>query len=346
MSTDPFSHPWLSGLFKAPDIEPLWSTKAQIDHLIEFEIAWTQGLATIGHISESEAKAALLMLAKWKPDYEKLKSATALDGVVIPELVQQITKDLVAPQAVHTGATSQDVIDSALALTLREISAKIISNLSSITTSLIELSQTHGRKKIMGKTRMQDALLISVSHKIQTWIDPLIELGCEGKAHKLPIQIGGAVGDNQALKEQSEKMTLFVSDKLNLPAQSASWHTNRNKVVSFAGWITRISGILGKMGQDICLMAQNDTELILRSGGRSSVMAHKQNPVLGELIITLARFNAGQVGLINQCMIHEQERSGSAWMLEWMVLPQMTMVTDCSMHTTGKLLKQIESIGR
>ena len=86
-------------------------------------------------------------------------------------------------------------------------------------------------------------------------------------------------------------------------------------------------------------------EITLKGGGGSSAMPHKQNPVLAELLVTLARFTAGQNGIMGQALIHEQERSGTAWALEWMVLPQMTMATGCATHSALKLLDSITGIG-
>lgn len=100
------------------------------------------------------------------------------------------------------------------------------------------------------------------------------------------------------------------------------------------------------MGQDILLMSQQGIdEISLRSGGSSSAMQHKKNPVLAELLVTLARFNAVQVGGMHHAMIHEQERSGSAWMLEWMILPQMAMATGRALSAAIEVCQSIESMG-
>ena len=85
--------------------------------------------------------------------------------------------------------------------------------------------------------------------------------------------------------------------------------------------LSQISGSLGKIGQDICLLAQAGDEIALEGGGKSSAMPHKQNPVLAELLVTLARYNATQISGMHHALIHEQERSGAAWTLEWMILP-------------------------
>ena len=86
-------------------------------------------------------------------------------------------------------------------------------------------------------------------------------------------------------------------------------------------------------------------ELQLAAGGRSSAMPHKNNPILAELLVTLARFNATQVGAMHQALVHEQERSGAAWALEWMVLPQMAEVCMRSLAAAQELLANIESLG-
>ena len=89
-----------------------------------------------------------------------------------------------------------------------------------------------------------------------------------------------------------------------------------------------LSGTLGKIGQDIALMAQNEVgEVRLATGGGSSAMPHKSNPVPAEVLVTLARFNAGLLGTLHQALVHENERSGAAWTLEWLVLPQMAVAT-------------------
>ena len=94
-------------------------------------------------------------------------------------------------------------------------------------------------------------------------------------------------------------------------------------------------------------MAQQGIEEIgLSGGGGSSAMPHKSNPVLAELLVTLARFNAGQVAQLHHAMVHEQERSGAAWALEWMVLPQMQITTGRGLLTAQTMLNQIERIGR
>ena len=93
-------------------------------------------------------------------------------------------------------------------------------------------------------------------------------------------------------------------------------------------------------------MAQQGIEDVnLDGGGGSSAMPHKQNPVLAELLVSNARFNATQLSGMHHALIHEQERSGAAWVLEWMILPQMAQATARSLAVALEISTQITRVG-
>jgi 3-carboxy-cis,cis-muconate cycloisomerase len=99
------------------------------------------------------------------------------------------------------------------------------------------------------------------------------------------------------------------------------------------------------MGQDIALMAQSEVgEIRLASGGGSSAMPHKHNPIGAEILVTLARFNATLVSGMHHALVHENERSGAAWTLEWMLLPQMAVATASALRTASELLDGLEFV--
>ena len=129
-----------------------------------------------------------------------------------------------------------------------------------------------------------------------------------------------------------------MAERLGL-SLAPPWHSQRDAIVEFGSWLALVAGSLGKMGQDVALMTQNAVGTArLGGGGTSSAMAHKQNPVPAELLVTLARFAAGLAGTLAGALVHENERSGSAWTLEWLVLPQMAVAAGAALRTALTLV--------
>ena len=286
------------------------------------------------------------------PDLDAIETASPVDGLAVPEFVRQLKAHIgteLTP-AVHVGGTSQDLIDTAMVLTLKEINALFATRLERVIAALEQLIKDHGENTMMGRTRMQAALPITVSHRLESWIVPLRRHadGLAAVRGDLEVlQFGGATGDRSANGDQATQIGATIAKELGLTDPGRSWHNDRTRLVEYAGWLSTLTGSLGKIGQDICLMAQQGIEEITQTGGgASSAMAHKQNPVTAELLVTLAQFNAGQVALMHNALLHEQERSGSAWTLEWMVLPSMVSATGKSLLLAQQQLGAISHIGR
>ncbi len=160
----------------------------------------------------------------------------------------------------------------------------------------------------------------------------------------LVVQFGGAAGTLDALGENGPAVRAALADKLGL-ADAPQWHSQRDTIADFASWLSLVTASLGKFGQDVALMALDGSAIRLSGGGGSSAMPHKQNPVKAEVLETLARFNAVQVGAMHQAAIHPLERSGAAWTLEWLVLPQMVVAAAAALRLAGDLIGDIETLG-
>lgn len=348
--TGVFDHPWLHGLFGDAEAAELWSAPQQLHHMLAFEAAFTRALGQVGRIPQDRAETVALQIAAFSPNLADLQQGSARDGLPIPALVAQLAKAIGNEDgAIHRGATSQDVIDTALSLTLHSFNDLLARRLAGLSTALAKVAETWGDKPMMGRTRMQAALPITVADRVAIWAMPL-ERHLERLQHLRPqvevLQLGGAVGNAAALAPEPGAMAEDIARQLGLGLPPRSWHAMRETLVDYAGLLSGISGSLGKMGQDICLMAQQGVdEIALSGGGGSSAMPHKQNPVLAELLVTLARYNATQISGMHHALMHEQERSGAAWALEWMILPQMAQTTARSLSAASALCASISRIG-
>ena len=125
------------------------------------------------------------------------------------------------------------------------------------------------------------------------------------------------------------------------------WHSDRTLILNLAQGLALLTGTLGKIGQDVALLAQSERRAVRIAGaGGSSAMAHKQNPVAAELLVALARLNAGLLGTLAQSLVHENERSGAAWTLEWLILPQMAEAAGAALRHAEGLIANLEFTGR
>jgi len=342
--TDVFAHPWLSGLFADAEAQAIWSAGGDLSRMIAFEAAWSRALGTSGAVEVSVAEVAAKAIEDWQPDMALLRDGTAKDGLPVPALVRALKATAGdAADAVHAGATSQDVMDSALSLALVQTVDLLAGRVDALQTALANLSDRFGGAEITGRTRMQDALSIRAGTRIAAWSSPLprhADRLSELRSRVAVIQIGGPVGDRRNIPEE---LVADVAHQLGL-SPAPCWHSARDTVAEAGAVFAGIAGSCGKIGQDMALMAQDRT-LALNGGGGSSAMPHKINPVRAELLVTLARFAVAQTAALTGALVHEQERSGAAWALEWMTIPQLAVATAKALATAAELCEDVAGIG-
>jgi 3-carboxy-cis,cis-muconate cycloisomerase len=349
MAVSPFDHPLLSGLFGDDTAMRYFSADAEIGAMLDFERALAEAEATEGIIEAEAVSAIAAALDKFVPDMAALKAGTGRDGVVVPELVRQLRVAIGKPHDadLHFGATSQDVIDTALILRLKPAIEHIDTMLAEFAEALSAIERRFGIRRLMGRTRMQSAIEISVADRVLSWRAPLarhrIRLS-EQRKDLLVVQFGGAAGTLDKLGDKAGAVRSALAERLGL-GDAPQWHSQRDRLADFANVLSLITGSLGKFGQDMALMVQIGGEIELTGGGGSSAMPHKQNPVAAEVLDTLARFNATQLSGMHQALVHEQERSGAAWALEWLLLPQMVGATAGALRLANLLVGQIENVG-
>jgi 3-carboxy-cis,cis-muconate cycloisomerase len=350
MSVSVFEHPFLSGLLGDEPLAALFSAAAEIDAMVRFEAALAEAEETVGILPEGTAAAIVSACYRFEPDMDALRNATRRDGVVVPELVRQLRDTLDADTAphVHFGATSQDVVDTALVLRLKTVIGDLRHRTATLLGGIEAVEARFAGRVLMAHTRMQRAIPIGVSDKLTNFRKPLEGLVKElGPVEQrlLRLQLGGAAGTLDRLGDRGAAVASALARALDL-AEDGCWHTDRTAVAAFADWLSRLTGVLGKIGQDVALMAQNEVaEVTLSGGGGSSAMAHKQNPVAAETLVALARFNAALVSGMHSALVHENERSGSAWTLEWMLLPQMVVAAGVALANATRLVDNIEELG-
>jgi len=344
-----FSHAWLQGLFADPETAEILSPQADLKRFRQIEVAWLYARCAVGHIDAQLCADAAAHVARCTIDFDLLRIGTAADGLPIPAFVRALIANASDAEkaVIHKGLTSQDVLDTALVLALQSLLGVYSTRLRNIQVTLARLSDENTDRELMGYTRMQAALPIAAQNRIAVWSQPLdryLDQICPLRDHLSVLQWGGPVGIRDT--PYAPALGAAFAARLHLRDPGHAWHSTRHDIADLAGWLARVTGSLGKIGQDIALMAQRGAaDITMQSGGTSSAMPYKQNPILAELLQTLAHYNSTQLSNMHVAMLHEQERSGTAWTLEFMTLPDMLQTCGRSLTATQDLLRQIVSIG-
>lgn len=338
--------PLLSALAGDDGITALLNDEAQLHAMLAVERVLAEASADAGFIPAADAVAIGETIDAFEPDWDDLHQGMARDGVVVPALVAQLRRRLPEGHrpALHKGATSQDIIDTALMLQIGKVLVQIELRTGEVLMQLSTLESQHGDKSLMAHTRMQAALPTNWRAKIESWLEPLSRhlRSLESMRRELlVVQLGGPVGDRSSFEGHGDAIASGMASRLDLGI-ATPWHAARDPIVALGNRLALLTGSLGKLGADVTLLAQSEVGAIrLEGGGGSSAMAHKVNPIAAETLVALARYNAGLAGTLQQAMVHEFERSGAAWTLEWLTLPQICESAGASLRLAQQLLGQI-----
>ena len=231
---------------------------------------------------------------------------------------------------VHAGLTSQDVLDTALVLMLRNAVGAVRSHLSSALCALDRLASDHGGTPMTGRTLTQWALPITFGHKLSAWGTGLSGATDDLAALAFPAQCGGPVGTMQDGR---------LASRLGLDDVPA-WHTDRRPITRIADALTATTDACGRIARDVIELSRPEIgEVSEASGGGSSSMPHKANPVLSVLVRRAALTTPQLLATLHLCAADQvDERADGAWHAEWDTLRLLVRRTAVAASQTADLL--------
>ena len=331
----------LRPLFHDETIAGLFNDTAFVQQMVAVESALAQVQGALGVIPQEAAAEIVTCLGSFEVDWEEMQTGIEKAGMPVAELVRQLRLHVggTAASYVHWGATTQDILDSALVLQLGQALAYLEGCLGETVVAMRRLVEEHRLTLMAGRTHSQQALPITFGLKVAGWLAPLLrhqERLAELKGRLLVVQFGGAAGTLASLGEKGIVVQEGLAQALGLGWRPLPWHTQRDGLAELAGWLSLVSGSLAKMAQDIILLAQTEVGEVRETAdparGGSSTMPQKSNPMISETMIAAARSNAGLLGTMHQALIQEHERGTHGWQLEWLSLPQMLTLTAVSLN--------------
>lgn len=340
----PMSEP-IDALFSTPAMSAAFSSETHVRYMLAFEAALARAEARVGILPQEAAEGIAEQCKVELFDVAALYREAAVAGTPAIPLVRMLTAHIEgdAKKFVHWGATSQDVIDTAMMLQMRDGIDLLIEGLRAVCAACATLAEQHRHTLMVGRTLLQQALPITFGLKAAQWLSLTtrqVRALREHRQRTLAVQLGGAAGTLAALGEHGLRVVELLAGELGLPAPDLPWHTERDRVAGIASTLGVIAGAMAKIAGDIVLLAQTEvgevTEGAAPGKGGSSAMPQKHNPVDAIAALASARLATGVVPVILSAMAQEHERATGAWQAEWAALPNLFRFTASAVeHVRG-----------
>ncbi len=312
--------------------------------MVDAEAALAAACVVEGLISPQAGASILEALRQGQLDVNAIAAEAGEHATPVIGLVRQL-RDRVGEQyaeAVHLGATSQDIVDTAAMLVAQRALEVILADARAAGAAAERLAHTHRLTPMVGRTLLQQALPTSFGLVAAGWMVGLGRAVAElerVREQVLAVQMGGPVG------ARSPQIAARVAATLGLAEPLLPWHTERTRPAALAAGLGALAGVAGKVARDVCLLAQ--TELgELREGGEgrggSSAMAHKRNPVAAVSVLACSRRTPALVATMFAAMEQEQQRAAGAWQTEWGTLTELLTLTGSAVAWLADLLGHLQ----
>lgn len=320
--------------------------------MLRVEVAWMQTLADGGAAKADHVDAVVRAVDGWQPTLDPTEVENA--GNPVPALLRALRAridDRDAARLLHAGLTSQDVLDSALMLLVRNASYGLRVDLDRTAQTLAGLAEAHRGSLMAGRTLTQYAVPTTFGLKSAQWLTGVLDAAdhLDAVRRTLPVQCGGAAGTLSRaadLVPDPARSAAALADRLGLSWPGLPWHTRRAPVTRVGDALVEVLDALGVVAADVLTLGRPEIGEV-REGpasgrGGSSTMPHKQNPVLATLV-QAAALQAPQLGAqLHVCAGQAvDERPPGAWHAEW---PALRRLLHLSMVATAQAAELVAGL--
>jgi 3-carboxy-cis,cis-muconate cycloisomerase len=334
--------------------------KAWLQAMLDAEAGLARALERAG-LAPAGAGEAVTRAARANDfDIAELGELSALTGNPVPGLARALAVKVGGQQgrAVHRGATSQDILDTAAMLLARAAIDAARADLTAAATAAAALATEHRTTPMIGRTLLQQAVPVTFGAVAAGWLaalDAAITGLAETRRTRLAVQFGGAAGTLASLGPDGTLVKAMLADELQLADPPVPWHTERLRIIDVGAAMARVTAALSKIARDVTLLAQTEVaEVAEGSGGPdgggvaaprpggSSAMPNKSNPVAAVAILGCAKQAPGLLATLVASAEQEHQRAAGAWHAEWQPFGQLLQVAASAASWGGELLANLE----
>jgi 3-carboxy-cis,cis-muconate cycloisomerase len=338
-------------IFTTPAMRQVWSDENRTQKYLDFEKALAIAQARLKIIPPDVAAEIASHCELAQIDMAELKEATERVGTPVMPVVQQLVKlckDRLG-EWVHWGATTQDVMDTATVMQIGESLDLVGKDLDGICDALAALAKKYRDTPMAGRSYLQQAVPITFGYKMATVLagfERHRERLAQLKMRVLVGEFGGAAGTLSSLGKDGLKCQAELMKELKLAAPAISWHTVRDSIAETGAFLALVTGLCGKIALDVKLLMQTEVEEVHEPSapgrGSSSTMPQKRNPISSAYIAAQTAIVKQHAGALMEAMIEDHERSAGPWQIEWIVLPEIFMLSAGALAQTRFLVEGLQ----
>ncbi|MFG6668272.1 adenylosuccinate lyase family protein [Halomonas sp. HNIBRBA4712] len=319
--------------------------RALLDAMVAFELALAEVQEQSGDVPPGASSEMRAWLAKAELPVASISEGVMQGGNVAIPFVKAARA--VLPESLkrywHQGATSQDVVDSALMLVIKPRLEALDALLLRCRAAAIALMDEYAQTPMVGRTLMQQALPITFGVKVAHWAIGLEQARRRLSELELPVQFGGAVGVHSGWDTQGLDWMDALAKRLGLATPVLPWHTDRQPIQALSAALSQTAGALDKLALDISLLTQTEVGEVAEPAapgmGESSSMPHKRNPVRCALIRGAARQVYGHASVLINANAQPLERGLGEWHAEWAPLVESVLFVEGALEQAATLLE-------
>ena len=321
--------------------------------MARFEAALAAAAALCGFVPASHAKTISGVCEAASFDAAALAREARVAGTLAIPFVKALTRQVSAESAaaaryVHFGATSQDVMDTAAALCLKEASERISALAVGLGDAAASLAKRHRATPMVGRTLLQPAAPVPFGWKAAMWLAPLARSYPRFRhavSEACVLQFGGAAGTLAAFREKGDAVGKALAKALGLET-AVTWHSARDAFARFGSEAAILVGLAAKIARDVALLMQPEVgeaaEPAVAGRGGSSSMPHKRNPAGCLLALEAATRAPGLAATLLSQLAPEHERGIGQWQSQWFTLRQLACGAASALAAMMEVLQGLE----
>ena len=335
MASGVFDDVLIKHLWSTDELRAIFSDRNRVEKWYAYEAALALEQGALGIIPAAAAKDIADHCGVDQVDVEAVAGEMRrIKHPLVPALkaVQQLCKPEHG-EYIHFGPTTQDVLDTATVLQVKDAHAIFLRDMKAIGRALFELAEKHRSTPMAGRSHGVQALPITFGHKAAIWLSEMGRNFERLRQVEPRVFVGGmvgAVGTQASYGAHAVELERRLMQRLGLGVADINWQPARDRFAEYVCVLGIIGGTLGKIANEVVTLEHTEIDEIAEpfSEGKvgSSTMPHKRNPSTCEAVVGVSRALRYNVPFMLECMVIEHERDGSAWRGEWKALPESCLM--------------------